>query len=145
MTEATEHPNATLMREFFAAFGPPDVGRLRELTSPDLVWVFPGTSAIAGEYHGIDEVLGGIRHVAMTLGQGKNGFELLEVYANDHSAVTVHRDFYQGDDNSLDLRYVLYVRIADGRITEIHEIPFDQAENDRYYAVQTASYVRATS
>jgi ketosteroid isomerase-like protein len=72
----------------------------------------------------------------MALGQGNVGFELLHVYADDSTAVTVHRDFYAGDDNHLDLRYLLFVRMEDGRMAEVWEAPFDQAENDRYLAVQ---------
>jgi ketosteroid isomerase-like protein len=42
MTTSTEHPNAALMRDFFAAFGEADRERLARLMSPDLVWHFPG-------------------------------------------------------------------------------------------------------
>ena len=71
-----------------------------------------------------------------------SGFELLHVYADDASAVTVHRDYYTGDDNHFDLRYVLYVRMEQGRIAEVWEVPFDQAENDRYLAVQVGALAR---
>jgi uncharacterized protein len=142
MTTSTEHPNAALMRDFFAAFGEADRERLAQLMSPDLVWHFPGTSAIAGAWRGVDGLLDGIRAIAMTLGRGNNRFELLHVTAGDGFALTVHRDFYSADDNQLDLRYVLYVRIEDGRMLEVWEVPFDQAENDRYYAVQSAALAR---
>jgi hypothetical protein len=42
----------------------------------------------------------------------------------------------------LDLRYVLCVRVADGRMAEVWEIPFDRAGNDRYGAVQAAALGR---
>jgi len=138
-----EHANARLMRDFFDAFGVADRDRLAELIAPDLVWHFPGSSPISGDWHGVDGLLGGIRATAMALGQGKNGFELLHVLAGDNVAVTVHRDYYTGSDNFLDLRYVLFVRIADGRMAEVWEMPFDQAENDRYLAVQAASLAQA--
>jgi uncharacterized protein len=134
-----EHPNAKVLRDFFAAFGAADRDQLAELVTEDMVWHFPGSSPISGDWHGVDGILEGIRTIAMTLGNGRNGFELLHVYADDTSAVTVHRDYYTGDDNELDLRYVLYVRMVDGRMAEVWEIPFDQAENDRYLAKQAAS------
>jgi ketosteroid isomerase-like protein len=137
------HPNERLLRDFFDAFAAADPVRLAELTTPDLVWHFPGTSPISGDWHGVPGLLDGIRAIAMSLGQGKNGFELLHVLVGDDIAVTVHRDYYTGDDNSLDLRYVLFVRIADGRMAEVWEIPFDQAENDRYMATQAATLARA--
>lgn len=140
-----EHPNAMVLREFFAAFGAADRERLARLVTEDMVWHFPGHSPISGDWHGVDGLLSGIRAVAMTLGNGHNGFELLHVYADDTSAVTVHRDYYTGADNTLDLRYVLYVRMQDGRMAEVWEIPFDQAENDRYLAGQAASLAQRTA
>jgi ketosteroid isomerase-like protein len=132
----TEHPNPRVLRDFFDAFGAGDRARLTELTTIDMVWHFPGNSPISGDWHGVDGLVEGIRATAMALGRGNNGFELLHVYADDSSAVTVHRDFYTGDDNHLDLRYVLFVRMKGLRMAEVWEVPFDQAENDRYMAVQ---------
>ncbi len=137
-----EHPNAILMRRFFTAFGTADQTELAACVTSDFVWHFPGTSAYAGDFHGVDGLLGGIRTVAMTLGRGLNGFELLHVLASDDCAVTIHRDYYTGGDNHLDLRYVLYVDIVDGRMAEVWEIPFDQAENDRYVGVQAAALAK---
>jgi uncharacterized protein len=110
--------------------------------TPDLVWHFPGSSPISGDWQGVDGLLDGIRATAMALGQGGNRFELLHVYADDDSAVTVHRDVFTGEGNHLDLRYVLFVRMEDGKMAEVWEVPFDQAENDRYFAVQAASLAR---
>jgi uncharacterized protein len=141
-TVSTEHPNAQVLREFFDAFGTADRDRLAKLVTEDLVWHFPGSSPISGDWLGLDGLLDGVRATAMALGGGKNGFELLHVYADDTSAVTVHRDYYTGDDNHLDLRYVLHVRMVDGRMAEVWEIPFDQAENDRYMAVQAGNFTR---
>jgi uncharacterized protein len=135
-----EHPNVQLLRDFFDAFGAADRERLSALIADDLVWHFPGTSPIGGDWKGVDGLLGGVRQIAMTLGRGNNGFELLEVLANDRCAITLHRDLYHADDNHLDLRYLLYVRIEDHKMAEVWEVPFDQAENDRYFGVQAASF-----
>ena len=64
--------------------------------------------------------------------RGHGGFELLEVTANDRCALSIHRDFYDDPDNSLNLHYILYVRMEDGKIAEVWEIPFDLYENDRF-------------
>ena len=137
-----EHPNALLMREFFAAFGSADRERMHALMADDLIYHFPGTSPISGDWPGVDGLLDGIRAVAMSLGRGNNAFELLHVFADDHVAITVHQDSYHGSDNHLNLRYFLFVTIADGKMTEVWEVPFDQAENDRYFAVQAAALAR---
>jgi uncharacterized protein len=141
----SDHPHARLMRDFFDAFGAADRDRLSELMAPELVWHFPGHSPISGDWEGVDGLLTGIRAIAMALGRGNNGFELLEVLAGENCAVTIHRDFYTGHDNHLDLRYALYVRIENGKMAEVWELPFDQPENDRYYAVQAAALARATA
>ena len=108
-------------------------------------WTFPGSSPISGTFIGVDGLLDGIRAIAMTLGQGINGFELLEVYANDHSAVTIHRDFSTDPDHSFDQRYLLFVTFDDGRIATVHEVPFDQAASDAFWADRAASFARANA
>jgi ketosteroid isomerase-like protein len=125
-----------ILRGFFDAFGAADRDRLADLVTSDFVWHFPGSSPISGDWRGLDGLLNGIRATAMALGDGHNGFELLHVYADDTSAVSVHRDYFTGVGNRLDLRFMLYVRMEAGRMAEVWEIPFDQAENDRYFAVQ---------
>lgn len=124
------------MRDFFAAFGGPDEARLRELLHEQAVWHYPGTSPIAGDWPGVTGLLTGIRAIAMQLGDGHNGFELLDVLANEHGAVTIHRDYYQGPGNHFDQRFAVYARIEHGRITEAWEIPFDLPESDRYFGQQ---------
>jgi ketosteroid isomerase-like protein len=137
-----EHPNVRVLRDFFDAFGAADRARLEAMTTDDLVWHFPGASPISGDWRGVDGLLEGIRAIAMTLGRGNNGFELLHVFADDDVAITIHRDFYTADDNHLDLRYLLYIRMEDGKLAEVWEVPFDQAENDRYMAIQAATLAR---
>jgi ketosteroid isomerase-like protein len=143
--KTAEHPNSRVLRRFFAAFAAGDRDAVRDCVTDRFAWHFPGTSAYAGDFHGVDGLSDGIRSVAMTLGRGMLGFELLHVFAGDDAAVTVHRDYYTGAGNQLDLRYVLFVRIAGGRMDEVWEIPFDQAENDRYVAVQAASLARSVA
>lgn len=137
-----EHPHITVLRDFFEAFGRADRDRLSGLVADDLIWHFPGTSPIAGDWHGIAGLLDGIRATAMALGDGHLGFELLHVYADDTSTVTVHRDYFTGTGNDLDLRFVLYARMASGRIAEVWEMPFDQSESERFFAVQAGALAR---
>jgi len=104
--------------------------------SPSFVWHLPGRSPISGDWRGVEGAINGIRATAMRLGQGKNGFELLDVWGNDAGAISTHRDFYTGDDNHFNLRYLIHYRIVGGKIEELFEIPFDQYENDRFWNLQ---------
>jgi uncharacterized protein len=140
-----EHPNANVMREFFSAFGAADETKLKQLMADDLQYHFPGQSPISGEFKGVDGLLNGIRKTAMHLGDGKNGFELLHVYADDTSAVTIHRDFYNGSDNHFNLRYMLYVRFEHGKMAEVWEVPFDQAESDRFWGERAIAMASQSS
>jgi hypothetical protein len=60
----------------------------------------------------------------------------LEVFANEGSAVSVHRDFYEGPDNHFDMRFVIHARMEGGKMAEVWEIPFDLNESDRYFGQQ---------
>jgi ketosteroid isomerase-like protein len=52
------HPNEELVRRAFDAFTKGDVDTIRELTDQDAVWHTPGRGPLAGDYRGIDEILG---------------------------------------------------------------------------------------
>lgn len=133
----TEHPNAQVIRDFFAHFATADETILRQFVQEEIVWHFPGVSPIAGDWHGIAGITQGIRALGFALRQeGQGDFELQEVAANDAVALSVHRDYYDGPDNQLNMRYILYARMVDGRIAEVWEIPFDLYENDRFQGKQ---------
>ncbi len=136
MAGTTAEQNVQLIHDFFAAFGTVDRDWFQQHIDENLVWHMPGQSPISGDWKGIDGMINGIRATAMRMGNGKNGFELLEVFGNENGAMSIHRDFYTGDDNHFDLRYAIYYRIKHGRIMELFEIPFDQYENDRFWNKQ---------
>jgi hypothetical protein len=53
--------------------------------------------------------------------------------------VTVHRDFFTGTEDQFDLHYLLFVRFENGRMAEVNEVPFDQAESDRYWQARATA------
>lgn len=52
------HPNEALLRQEYAARAAHDDRGLAALFGEEVVWHVPGRSAIAGDYRGIDEVMG---------------------------------------------------------------------------------------
>ena len=52
-----EHPNAVAYRRTADAFRAGDVGALRALFDPDVVWHIPGDNLRAGEVRGLDAVV----------------------------------------------------------------------------------------
>ncbi len=143
MSLSGAHPNADVLRRFFAAFGAADRAVMRELTTEDFSWTFPGDSGVAGTYHGVDGLVDGIRHTATTPGTGRTGFELEHVLADDDIVVTIHGDFHAGGDDTLDPRYLLVGTMVDGRMDRVHEIPFDRDGNDHYMGRQTQNHLKA--
>lgn len=134
--------NADIVERFFAAFAAGDQEAIGGMIAEDMVWSFPGDSPIAGDWVGVDGLVNGIRATAMRLGDGKHGFELLRVYSNEDGAISIHRDFYTGDDGAFDLRYLIVFTIEDGVITRAEEIPSDQFVSDRYWNWRAAEVAK---
>jgi len=56
-TTGDKHPNLAAIERFFAAYAAKDVGAVREVLAPDIVWRIPGHHPLSGPKHGVDEVL----------------------------------------------------------------------------------------
>lgn len=130
----TEHPNAALVRRGYAALAARDVEALAGMTHDDLVWHIPGRNPIAGEYHGRDRVLAFNAHVLALTG-GTLTLELVDVWANEHGAVALHRGGGTRPDGRPNHDEVCMVfTIRDGRIAEARYYPFDQYGVDAFWA-----------
>ena len=143
MSLSGAHPNADVLRRFFAALGAGNRAAMRGLTTEDFSWTVTGASAVAGTHHGVEGLVDGVGHTAAAPGTGRTGFELEHILADDDIAVTIHRDFCTDDDDSPGPRYLLVVTMVDGRMDRVHEIPFDQEANDRYMGRQTQNHLKA--
>jgi ketosteroid isomerase-like protein len=53
----TKHPNLLAIERFFTAYAAKDVGAVREVLAPGIVWRIPGHHPLSGPKHGVDEVL----------------------------------------------------------------------------------------
>lgn len=121
---ATEHPNAALIRESFAAMEQGDVQWLEDHVADDVVWHVGGNSRAAGEYRGKDAAM---QLFGATTGGSSSRIDVHDVLANDdHTVVLGTAHFEAPDGDSVDYRYVNVFHIRDGRITEV----WGMAEND---------------
>ncbi|MGZ6315453.1 MAG: nuclear transport factor 2 family protein [Candidatus Limnocylindrales bacterium] len=79
MTDTGEHPNATAYRRTADAFRVRDFAAIRTLIAEDVVWHVPGRNSMAGEIHGLDELVAWLGRVT------ELGFTLREhdVFGND--------------------------------------------------------------
>ena len=130
----SEHPAAALVRQGFERFAAGDSEGLLSLFSTDAVWHVPGTSAVSGDYRGLDEILPFLRRTAELTG-GTYRVEVLWVVADDQRAVAVYRAQGERDDGRrLDIEQALLIDIEDGRWVNIRAQPLDQAAFDAFWA-----------
>ena len=112
------HPNEELVRKGYEAFGRGDMDTLRnEIFAPDTVWHASGNSPIAGDYTGIDEVLGFFGQLFERSG-GTFKVELHDVLANDEHAVSLNLGTAEREGRRLEDKGILVQHIKDGKVGE---------------------------
>ena len=128
------HPNEDIVRRGYQAFGEGDMDTLRSLFAPDAVHVATGNSQVAGEYKGVDAILG-YYGTLFELSDGTFAVELEDVKAEgDDTVVATHRDKGQRGGKTLDQEETLTFTLADGKITRLVENHSDQATYDAFWS-----------
>ena len=123
------HPNETMIREAYAAFGRGDFdGYLRACTDD---WTFnvPGTSRVAGSYRGRE----GLMQIVEKIGQiAGTTFveEVHDVLANDEHGVVLAIHRFEAGGRPREYRTAHVYHIRDGKLAECWEQPQDQAAFD---------------
>ncbi len=112
------HPNEELVRKGYEAFATGDMDTMRQVLDPDVIWHAPGRSPLAGDYRGIDEVIGYFGR-SMEVTQGSLRVVIDDVMVNDRGAAVVQRASAQRNGKSIDDLGVNVFRIRDGRAVEV--------------------------
>lgn len=134
MLSLTEHRNAALVRALFDAFARRDLTAILAVVPEDVVWHFPGRHGrIAGTHRGRDAVLAFLASVEELTG-GTFHLDLLDVTASDTHAVALFRGQGTRAGRTLDNPTALVLRIAGGRIVEIHEFVWDLYHVDEFWS-----------
>jgi uncharacterized protein len=134
---ASEHPNSALVRAFHRAqgefYGGGSAEPLFEFLSPEICWHVPGRNAIAGDYRGLDEVLGYFQkrreHADRTF-----RIEVRAVLANDEFVLQLADGTATLAGTSREWRTVGVFRIEGGKIAECWLVPFDQYSFDEIWS-----------
>ncbi len=130
----SEHPNATRIRELFAAFRAGDVERIREFIPEDAVWHFPGRRGrLAGTHRGRDAIFGFLLNV-QALTDHTFHLELVDVLANDRHAVALFRGHARRQGKTLDNPTCLRMRLEAGRVVEVWEFVWDLFAVDEFWS-----------
>ena len=127
------HPNEDLLRTGFDAFGRGDMEALGKLFTDDVVWHFPGTSQLAGEYRGKEEVLGFLGK-SFELSGGTLRLEIHDVLANDEHGTVLTHVTGQREGKSLDDNSVQVFHIRDGKVSESWIHPGDLYAGDDFWS-----------
>jgi uncharacterized protein len=126
--------NEEIVRQGYKAFGEGDMDTLRSLFAADAVHSAPGNSPIAGEYKGIDDVLGYYAKL-FELSDGTFTAELKSTKVEgDDKVVATHRDKAQRGDKTLDQDETLTFTISGGKITRLVEKHSDAAAYDAFWS-----------
>ncbi len=128
-----DHPNATLLRNGYAAFAKGDMATITEMFSQDMVWHLLGDNLISGVHRGRDAVFAVFaRTVELTGGSFK--IDLHDVLASDEHAVALSRSTASRQGKQLDVRAVDVYHIRDGKVTEWWSFTEDQRAEDAFWS-----------
>ena len=121
------HPNADLMRKAFEAASASDITAMVEMIADDAKWHVPGTSALAGDYEGKEEILTRWFGPAMPEGMTSWQSELHAVLADDDHTVALIRNTVSRGGETFQLDTVFVAHVAGGKVTEAWVTPVDLA------------------
>jgi len=125
-----KHPNVQLIERYYAAYAKGDIDYLkRNIFAPNIVWKIPGHHPLAGDKHGVDEV------VAFFSALKKANFKA-ETYfleANDKYVIDMHRGWSEYQGLKLDLPWCLVFKIENGKIVEAQNFVADQHAADAFF------------
>ena len=128
-----DHPNATLLRNGYEAFGKGDMATITELFSEDVVWHVPGDSQLSGEHRGRDAVFA-IFAKTTQLSGGTFKIELHDVLANDEHAVALTRARASREGKHYDSLDTDVYHVSGGKVTEFWSFPGDQRLADEFWS-----------
>jgi uncharacterized protein len=128
-----DHPNATRVRELFAAFHGADLDTIRAVIPEHAVWHFPGRRGqLAGSHRGRDAILGFLLKVR-ALTDHTFHLDLIDVIANDTHAVALFRGHAERHGTTLDNPTCLRMRVEDGQVIEVWEFVWDLFAVDAFW------------
>jgi uncharacterized protein len=130
----TAKENEAQAREAYAAFAAGDLDKVTSIFHPDIVWRVDGSSSIARDYKGVEEVLGFFGTIfTETDGTFRNTIE--DVIANEDTIVVITNLHAERKGKTVDTKQVaVYRSDADGKITEATFYGDDTTQFDAFWS-----------
>jgi ketosteroid isomerase-like protein len=129
-----EHPNATRIRQLFAAFRSGDVATVTAIIPGDAVWRFPGRHGqLAGEHKGREAIVAFFMNV-QALTDHTFHLDLIDVLANENHAVALFNGHGSRNGKTLDNPTCLHMRLNErGQVVELWEFVWDLYHVDDFW------------
>ncbi len=128
-----EHPNVAKVRNAYESFAKGDLdGALADLAD-DCVFHFGGDGPNSGDHKGREAVSAALI-ANFELTAGTQALDVKGIYADDlHAAVVVHETASRPDGASIAMDEVHVLRIKDGKIQDLWDLPTDIAAHDDFF------------
>ena len=128
----TEHPNATRLREGFAAFARGDLDHVRSTMAADCTWTIPGNTELAGVYRGWDEISQMFGKLFEATG-GTFSMDVVSCLADDAHAVAIYDATSTVAGQTRTMRFALIEELdAQGLTVHTTSLAYDQAAADAH-------------
>ena len=128
------HPNEERFRAGYKAFQNADMDALRnEYLAPDVIWHSPGRNPLAGDYKGVDEVLGSFAKM-FELSGGTLSVEIHDCLANDEHGVVLGVARAEREGKRIENKYAHVVHLRDGKVAESWIHQDDQYAVDEFWS-----------
>jgi ketosteroid isomerase-like protein len=119
-----------LVQRSYDCYGSGDLDTMRnEVLASHVVWRIPGRHPLSGVKLGADEIVAFFAELA----KAKMQAEVVFMAGDDAHVVDVHRGWGATHAARMDMLWVLYYRIENGRIAEVTNFAADQAQADNFF------------
>lgn len=124
-----EHPNVTLVRESYDAFGSRDMEWMAKHVAEDIVWHIGGRSKLAGSYKGMQEIGQVFERQAKLFENAK--IDTHEIVGNDTHVIAIGDATAQDPQGgSVNWRWGNVFHVKDSKITEVWGLSEDPTDID---------------
>lgn len=127
------HQNVELLRKGYDAFDRGDMDTIRGVFANDAVAHIPGRSPLAGDYKGIDEIIGVLGKL-FELSGGTYKSETHAILADDEHGAVLGSQTAQRDGKRLNSKTVEVYHFGGGKITEFWSLTDDMYAEDEFWS-----------
>lgn len=128
-----EHPNVAKVRNAYEAFAKGDLDAALADLADDCVFHFGGDGPNSGDHKGREAITAALVS-NFELTAGTQALDIKGIYADDlHAAVVVHETASRPDGASIAMDEVHVLRIKDGKIKDLWDLPSDIAAHDDFF------------